>query len=244
MTAFDPAASFGPDVAARYDDEHRLGDEAETVALLAELCAGRPALEFAVGTGRIALPLAQRTSRVDGIELSPAMAEQLRAKLGSDAVTVSLGDMATTRLPDRYGVVYLVFNTIFNIVTQDGQVRCFENARAHLADGGVFVVETAVPTAWTHAASYVRPEQVDPGRVTLDVCSYDPVTQLFRENHVEVSGDGIRFSPIACRLAGTGELDLMARIAGLTLLHRWGGWTREPFTASSVRHVSVYGVAG
>lgn len=241
MSVFDPAASFGPDTAARYDAEHRLGDEAETVDLLAELAAGRPVLEFAVGTGRIALPLADRTSRVDGIELSPAMAEQLRAKPGSDAVRVTVGDMATTHLPDRYGVVYLVFNTIFNIVTQDGQVACFQNARRHLADDGVFVVETAVPEAWTTPASYVRPEQVEPGRVTLDVCSYDPVTQLLRENHVELTAGGIRFSPIECRLAGTGELDLMARLAGLRLLHRWGGWRREPFTAASVRHVSVYG---
>lgn len=239
MKGFDPATSFGPDVAARYDDSLR-GDEAETVDFLAEIAGAGLALEFAIGTGRIALPLAARGVRVDGIELSADMIEQLRAKPGGDAVDVTPGDMTTTTLPDRYPVVYLVFNTIFNLLTQDDQVRCFENAARHLTDDGAFVIEAGVPEAWTTPPDYVRPEIVGKDSVTLDVCSYDRSTQIFEENHVELSAAGIRLGPIVCRLCSPGELDLMARIAGLRLADRWGGWQGEPFTATSERHISVY----
>jgi len=239
MKGFDPASSFGPEVAARYDDQPR-GDETEAVDFLAELAGAGPALEFAVGTGRIALPLAARGVRVDGIELSPDMVEQLRSKPGGDALDVTLGDMSTVTVPGRYSAVYLVFNTIFNLLTQDDQVRCFENAARHLADDGAFVVEAAVPEAWTADDDYVRPEIVGKDSVTLDVCHYDRATQLFEENHVELSAAGIRLGPIVCRLCSPSELDLMARLAGLRLTDRWGGWEREPYTAASDRHVSVY----
>jgi SAM-dependent methyltransferase len=239
MKGFDPASSFGPEVAARYDDQPR-GDETRAVDFLAELAGAGPALEFAIGTGRIALPLAARGGRVDGIELSPDMVEQLRSKPGGDALDVTLGDMSTVTVPGRYSVVYLVFNTIFNLLTQDDQVRCFENAARHLADDGAFVVEAAVPEAWTADDDYVRPEIVGKDSVTLDVCHYDRATQLLEENHVELSAAGIRLGPIVCRLCSPSELDLMARLAGLRLVDRWGGWEREPYTAASDRHVSVY----
>ena len=230
---------FRPDVARRYDDCPR-GDEAETVTFLARLAGAGPALEFAIGTGRIALPLAERGVRVDGIELSPDMVEQLRRKMGGDDVEVTMGDMSTTTVPGSYSLVYLVFNTIFNLLTQGDQVRCLENAARHLTDDGVFVVEAGVPQAWTKEEDYVRPELVGKDTVVLDVCHYDPVTQLLEENHVELFSAGVRLGPIVCRLVWPSELDLMARIAGLELVERWGGWQREPFTASSVRHVSVY----
>ena len=239
MKGFDPATSFGREAAATYDDYPR-GDEAETVTFLAAIAGAGPALEFAIGTGRIALPLAERGVRVDGIELSADMIERLRAKPGGDAIDVTAGDMSTIELPGRYPVVYLVFNTIFNLLTQDDQVRCFENAARHLTDDGAFVIEAGVPEAWTTPPDYVRPEIVGKESVTLDVCSYDRSTQIFEENHVELSAAGIRLGPIVCRLCSPGELDLMARIAGLRLADRWGGWQGEPFTATSERHISVY----
>jgi SAM-dependent methyltransferase len=239
MEGFDPATSFGPDVAAQYDDELR-GDEDETVDFLTGIADGGPALEFAVGTGRIALPLAARGIEVDGIELSSAMVERLRSKPGGDGIGVTLGDMSRTAIDRTYPLVYLVFNTIFNLLTQDDQVRCFENAARHLTDSGAFVVEAGVPQAWVKQNDFVNAEHVGKDRVVLDVCHYDPVTQILDENHVELSASGIRLGPIVCRLATPSELDLMARIAGLRLTERWGGWRGEPFTADSERHISVY----
>lgn len=249
MDGFDPLTSFGPASARRYDDVLR-GDEAETVRFLADLAREGPALELAIGTGRIALPLAATGIRVAGVEQSEAMVAQLRAKPGGAEVEVVVGDMSVDGMSDdgrsdeftgeRYPLVYLVFNTIFNLLTQDGQVACFENAARHLTDDGVFVVEAGVPRAWLDRPAYARPELVAADRVVLDVCRYDPVTQILEENHVEISAGGISMGPIACRLADIGELDLMARIAGLEVADRFGGWHGEPFTASSQRHVTVY----
>lgn len=239
VDGFDPATSFGPDVASRYDDTLR-GDEGDTVDFLAGVAGGGPALEFAIGTGRIALPLAQRGIRVDGIELSAAMIARLRSKPGGAGLAVIRGDMARASTTGRYALVYLVFNTIYNLLTQDDQVRCFENAARHLADDGCFVIEAGVPSAWLRDTQFVNVERIAGHEVVLDVNRYDPVTQILDENHVTLTDDGVRLGPISCRLAWPSELDLMARIAGLHLVDRWGGWRREPFTAASERHVSVY----
>jgi len=239
MEGFDPATSFGPDVARTYDDAPR-GDEPETVDFLAGLAGPGPALELAVGTGRVAVPLAERGVPVDGIELSPAMVERLTAKPAGAGMDVWVGDMTAVETGRRYPLVYLVFNTLFNLLTQDDQVRCFANAARHLTDDGVFVVEAGVPSAWTTEHAYARPEHVGTDRVTLDVCRYDPVTQLLEENHVTITAAGIRFGPIVCRLVWPTEMDLMARLAGLRLRDRWAGWQHETFTATSARHVSVY----
>ncbi|MFJ6197334.1 class I SAM-dependent DNA methyltransferase [Micromonospora sp. NPDC092111] len=238
MRGFTPEGSFGADVAARYDETRR-GDEEAASAFLADLAAGRRALEFAIGTGRIAVPLATRGTPVDGIELSEAMIEVLRRKPLGRGMDVWTGDMTTSHTGRTYGLVYLVYNTIFNILTQDGQVACFENAARHLEDDGVFVIEAAVPSAWLPSESYARPERVDASAVTLDICTYHPVTQILDENHVRIGTDGIRFGPISCRLAWPSELDLMARLAGLRLVDRWGGWHKQPYTGREM-HVSVY----
>ncbi|HEY5979871.1 MAG TPA: class I SAM-dependent methyltransferase [Microlunatus sp.] len=240
MKGFDPARSFLGETAEHNDDNPR-GDEAETVALLTELAGGR-ALELAIGAGRIALPLAAGGTQVDGIELSPDMITVLRrrASAAGSSVEVVEGDMTTTDVGRQYPLVFLIFNTIFNLLTQDDQVRCFENAARHLEDEGVFLIEAAVPSAWTASHTYVDAETVEPTAVVLDVCRYDPVTQILDENHVRLDKAGIHFRPISCRLAWPAELDLMARLAGLRLRDRWGGWQREPFTADSVRHISVY----
>jgi Methyltransferase domain len=243
MEGFDPSTSFGPEVAARYDDQPR-GDEAAAVAFLSACAQGRPALEFAIGTGRIALPLAAADVPVDGIELSPHMLARLRAKPGGDRLAVTLGDMSRATTGRRYGLVYLVFNTIFNLLTADDQIRCFENAARHLDDEGWFVVETALPHAWIAPGKpdYVHTEQVGADAVVFDVARYDPVTQLLTENHVRLTPSGITMSPIVCRLITPGEMDLMARIAGLRLLERFASWQRTPFDATSTAHISVYGL--
>jgi len=242
MKDFDPAASFGSDTAAHYDDDKR-GDEEDATAFLAELAGGGPALEFAIGTGRIALPLAARGVPVDGIELSPHMVEQLRARPNGRALHVIIGDMSRATTERRYPLVYLVFNTIFNLLTADDQIRCFENAARHLAPGGHFVVETALPHAWIAPgqADYVHTEYVGKDTVGLDVARYDPVTQLLEENHVELTAQGISMSPIVCRLITPGEMDLMARIAGMRLIDRFADWRRTVFDINSRAHVSVYG---
>lgn len=238
MQGFSPKLSFGPDVAARYDD-HLRGDESAASEFLAARTSGARVLEFAIGTGRVAIPLAGLGVAVDGIELSEAMIGELRARPGGEDLDVWSGDMTTVRTGRSYGLVYLVYNTIFNVLTQDGQVACFQNAVQHLADDGLFVVEAAVPSAWLPSKSYARPERVETDAVVLDVCSYDPATQIFDENHVRITAGGTRFSPISCRLAWPSELDLMARIAGLRLVERYGGWHGQPFTGEGM-HVSVY----
>lgn len=241
MKRFDPAASFGPEVAARYDEQPR-GDEAAAVAFLWALAGGRRALEFAIGTGRIALPLAAKGIAVDGIELSPHMIERLHARPGGEHIEVVQGDMSVVTTGRRYGLVYLVFNTIFNLLTAEDQIRCFANAARHLDSDGHFVVEAAMPHAWIPGGQgeYVHAEAVETDAVTLDVARYDPATQLLEENHVRISPAGITVAPIVCRLITPGEMDLMARMAGLRLVERVGAWQRMPFDAQSTAHVSVY----
>ena len=239
MPGYSPLDSFDDAASRRYDAEDTRGDEPQTVAFLAGLARGRPALELAVGTGRIALQVVAAGVPVDGSELSPHMVQRMREKPGGDAVAVTPGDMATVGTGRTYGLVYLVFNTIGNLLTQDEQVRCFQNAARHLDDDGVFVVECLVPDG-VRRRQYVDAEHVGVDEVVLDVCRYDPVTQVLDENHVRIGAGGIVFGPVRLRLTPPAELDLMARLAGLQRRERWGGWEGEPFTADSWRHVSVY----
>lgn len=242
MDGYDPAVSFGEDIARVYDEVTQRGDEAETVDFLAALANGGPALELAVGTGRIALPLAERGVRVDGIELSEAMAAKLREKPGGDRVSVTIGDFADVGVDGAYQLVFVVFNSFFNLLTQDDQVRCFQNVAARLADGGSFVIEAFLPGRFHRLQNdqYVEAEAIGVDHVRLDVARHDPVTQTLEENHVTLSPEGVRLNPIVTRYAWPSELDLMARLAGLRLKGRWAGWKHEPLTAASVRHVSVY----
>jgi SAM-dependent methyltransferase len=243
MENYEPAMSFGEDVASRYDEVSVRGDEQATVDCLERLARGGPVLELAIGTGRIALPLAARGVRVDGIEISPAMVAKLRAKPGGEDVTVTLGDFADVGVPGNYRLVFVVFNTLFNLLKQDDQVRCFQNVAAHLTDDGVFLVEAFVPSFLYRLRNdqYVDAEAIGVDEVRLDVARHDAVNQTLVESHVSLSSEGVRLNPIVTRYAWPSELDLMARIAGLSLKERWGGWSREPFTAASERHVSVYG---
>jgi SAM-dependent methyltransferase len=243
MDTYKPVMSFGDDVAENYDELAQRGDEMATVAFLEQLARGGPALELAIGTGRIALPLAARGIRVDGIDFSPAMVAKLRAKPGGAQIAVTLGSFADVAVTGTYRLIYVVFNTLFNLLTQDEQVRCFDNVAAHLTEDGVFVIEGGVPTEFCRLRNnqYVDAEAIGVGNVRLDVARYDPVKQLLEETHVSLSSTGIRLWPVVTRYAWPAELDLMARIAGLRLKERWAGWNREPFISTSSNCVSVYG---
>ena len=209
------------------------------VELLTELAGDGAALEFAIGTGRIALPLAERGVRVAGIGNSEAMLARLREKPGAERIEARAGDMAATRVDGEFSLVYLVFNTIFNLVTQDGQVACFQNAAAHLPSGGRFVIEARVPELQRlPLGQTVLPWRADPDGMSYYV--YDVVTQRLSGRHYDFVDGRIQPSPIEMRYAWPAELDLMARLAGLRLEQRWGGWSGEPFTGLSPAHVSVY----
>ncbi len=234
---------FGERVAARYDDESwSMFDPAviaPTVDMLAELAAGGAALEFAIGTGRIALPLAERGVRVAGIDSSEAMLARLRDKPGAERIEAVAGDMAATHVDGDFSLVFLVFNTIFNVVTQEGQVACFENAAAQLRSGGRFVIEARVPELQRlPVGQTVLPWRAEPSGISAYV--YDVVTQRLSGQHYHFIDGRVETSPTEMRYAWPCELDLMARLAGMQLEDRWGGWQREPFTALSPAHVSVY----
>lgn len=210
------------------------------VDMLAELAGPGPVLELAIGTGRVALPLRARGLDVHGIELSPHMVEQLRAKPGADSIPVVVGDMATTRVPGEFTLVYLVWNTIMNVTTQDEQVAVFENAAAHLSVGGQFLVEVIVPPlrrvppgetarVFTLQADHVGIETFD-----------DTVGQIAWSHHwMNVDGRLVHHAA-PYRYVWPSELDLMARLAGLQLEHRWSTWTREPFSDDSTTHIAIY----
>jgi SAM-dependent methyltransferase len=234
---------FGPDVAARYDEDSAqmfapdvLG---AAVDRLEALAAGGAALELAIGTGRVALAVAARGVPVSGIELSEAMVSRLRAKPGGADLPVTIGDMATTTVGATFALVYLVFNSIPNLTTQDAQVDCFANAATHLDPGGCFVVEVNIPPLR-------RMPQGDRAIVTgIDddywgISELDVVEQRMVSHHLTVTEDGIRHRQIPFRYVWPSELDLMARLAGLRLRDRWGDWRGGPFTADSRSHVSVW----
>jgi SAM-dependent methyltransferase len=242
MKGYEPIMSFGEDVAELYRDVQR-GDEMAAVAFLEQLAGRGPALELAIGTGRIALPLAARGIRVDGIDISPAMIAQLRAKPGSDDISVTVGNFADVSVPDTYRLIYIVWNTLFNLLTQEDQVRCFQNVAGHLTDDGSFVVGAYVPAFLYRLRNdqYVDAEAIRVDEVRLDLLRHDMATQTIEESHVSLSSAGVRLNPVVQRYSWPSELDLMARIAGLRLKSRWGGWNREPFNSTSSIHVSVYG---
>ena len=234
---------FGEEVAARYDEI--LADQSTPAAVepvvdfLSALAGDGPALELGVGTGRIALPLAARGVPVHGIDLSAAMLARLGEKPGGEKVGTTIGDMATTRVPGEFALVYLLCNTIMNLTTQAEQVACFKNAAAQLAAGGVFVINSVLPDL----------RRLPPGETTVMFAhsenhvgfdEYDVVNQGLVSHHFRRIDGQFRYSSAPFRYVWPAELDLMAEIAGLTLRERWEGWKREPFTTESRRHLSVW----
>jgi SAM-dependent methyltransferase len=228
---------FAGEVAERYDATIGEWGSSEVVGpaveFLAEVAGGGAALELGIGTGRIALPLAARGVRVQGIDLSPDMVAQLRAKPGGDEIPVTIGDFATTNVDGTFALAYIVFNTINNLTTQDAQVACFENVATHLERGGCFVVEVGVPKT-------VRLEIFDLGDAHVGIDEYDAATQHLVSHHFTLFDGRWERLSMPFRSVSPAELDLMARIAGMRLRERWSNWKREPFTSESVRHVSVW----
>jgi SAM-dependent methyltransferase len=235
---------WGEDLAATYDAASAamfaptVLDPA--VDLLFELSRGGPALEFAIGTGRVALPLSARGIDVRGIELSPQMTARLRSKPGADAVEVTVGDMTTTRVAGSFKLVYLVWNTIMNVTTQHEQVAVFENAAAHLESGGCFVVEVIVPQLRKVPPGEAgRVFTLEPGHVGIETFD-DLVGQISWSHHwMEVEGRLVHHSA-PYRYVWPSELDLMAQLAGFRLRDRWAGWARAPFTSESTEQVAVF----
>ena len=242
MKNYQPAMTFD-ETTARLDADFKRGDEDAAVAFLADCAAGGPALELGIGTGRLALPLAARGIAVDGIDLSPAMVAELRRKPGGDRLAVTIGDMADVPVLSSYRLIYVAFNTLFNLLTQDEQVRCFQNVAAHLAADGVFVIEAYDPAFLFRLRNnqYLDAENIETDEVRLDALRHDAATQTIEESHITLSAGGIRLNPVVQRYSWPSELDLMARLAGLRLRERWSTWTREPFVSGSEKHVSVYG---
>ena len=240
----DDADGYFPErVAATYDDSSEgMFDPVftDTVAeVLAGLAGGGRALELAIGTGRIALPLARRGVEVHGIDLSRAMVARLRAKPGGEAIPVAIGDIATTTVDGTFSLAYLVFNTIENLTSQDDQVECFRNASAHLEPGGYFVIEVEVPQLQRlPPGETVRPFTVTPAHLGFD--EFDIARQGLVSYHYNVENGQLRVTSVPFRYVWPAELDLMARLAGMTLRERWGSWRREPFTSDSTSHVSVW----
>jgi hypothetical protein len=238
-----PEDQIGEDVAERYDaataDMFEPAAVDPVVDFLAGLAGDGAALELGIGTGRIALPLSRRGVRVHGIDLSTAMVARLRAKPGAGEIGVTIGDFQSTRVEGTFSVAYLVFNTIMNLLTQDEQVACFQNVSQHLEAGGRFVIEVGVPALQRlPPGETVRAFAVGPNRLGFD--EYDVAGQGLVSHHYTIVEGRMDARSIPFRYVWPSELDLMARLAGMTLRERWGGWRREPFTSESTTHVSVW----
>ena len=234
---------FDEAVAAGYDHETAVRFAPEvlgpTVEVLAELANGGPALELAIGTGRVALPLAAKGVEVNGIDLSEPMVARLRAKPGGMQIPVTIGNMVTTRLGCTFSLVYLVFNTITNLLTQDDQVECFANAAAHLRAGGLFLIEVGLPALHRLApGERFVPSEVSDRHLCVD--EYDVAEQRLTSHHYQIADGRCETFHSPHRYAWPAEYDLMARLAGLTFRHRWADWERKPFTSDSAAHISVW----
>jgi SAM-dependent methyltransferase len=237
--------TFGELNAERYDalyEEQMEKETRDSVKTLAELARGGKVLELAIGTGRVALPLAAQGLSVCGIEASEAMVAQLRKKPGGNSIPVTIGDMSETRVNDTFDLIYLVFNTIFNLTTQEAQVRCFQNVARHLNPDGIFVVETVVPDlsgfvdGQRTKGSWARMDSV-----RFEVAIHDPLLQTVAFQRVVINDSGTQITPHFMRYVWPSELDLMAQLAGLERRERWAWWDRSPFTAGSKSHVTLYG---
>jgi SAM-dependent methyltransferase len=240
MSILDDPGLFGRQWAATYDAPGN-PDPAPAVEFLVPLAAGGPVLELAIGTGRVALPLAAAGVAVEGIEASAEMVAVLRGKPGGAAVPVTVGDMAEVGVPGPYTMVYLVFNTLFNLTVPGRQEECFRNVARVLAPGGAFVIEAFVPDP----ADFDRDEQlqvrsVTEEAVTLRVHRYDRAAQTFLRQTVVLSDQGVKLHPFGMRYQWPAQIDAMAQAAGLTLEARYANWRREPFTEDSRDHISVY----
>lgn len=241
MAEYDET-TYGERIAHVYDSLSQIPKDAEeTVAFLAELAGDGRVLELGIGTGRLALPLRARGIRIEGIDASPAMVDQLRRKPGGQDIHVTIGNFRDIPVDGRFSLIFIAFNTFFALQTQEEQIHCLERIAEHLEPGGAFVIEAFVPDVTRFdRGQRVQVTDVEMEAVRLDASQHDPVNQRIVAQHVVLTERGIRFYPVQLRYCWPSELDLMARLAGLKPERRWGGWLRERYTAASGKHVSVY----
>jgi SAM-dependent methyltransferase len=238
-------ATYGDRIAKLFDERY-LGsfadDTAGAVSFLKELAGDGPALELGIGTGRVALPLAEAGTEVHGIDASEAMLAKLKAKPGSDRISVTVGSFADFSLETRFRLVYVVFNTFFGLLTQDEQVSSFQAVARHLDNDGVFAMQAFVPdvTRFDAHNQRVAAESVGIDEVTLETSSHDPFAQRTDSAYVRIRNSGVQMYPVRIRYSYVSELDLMARLAGLRLRERWAGWNRQAYPSASWTHVSVW----
>jgi SAM-dependent methyltransferase len=237
-------STYGERWAAIYDSFARLPTDTDaTVEFLAGLAGEGPVLELGIGTGRVALPLAERGVEVHGIDASEAMVAKLREKPGGARISVTMGDFADvgTLVQGPYSLVFVAFNTFFALLTQEDQIRCFQGVAQVLGIEGVFVIRAFVPDpTFFDRGSRVGVASLSTDETILDVAQLDQALQQVTAQHVMIRDGQISTFPVKLRYAWPSELDLMARLAGMRLRERWGGWQREPFGSSSQNHVSVY----
>ncbi|GEB49288.1 class I SAM-dependent DNA methyltransferase [Streptomyces cacaoi] len=239
MTEWTPG-TYGPRWKNVYDRIDWPAPDA-AVAFLAERRGSGRALELAVGTGRVAVPLAAQGVELDGLDASPEIVEVMRTKPGGEAIDVTIGDIADFRLDRDYSLIFLLLNSLYALQTQQEQISCFESAARHLEPGGLFVVETFVPDPTRFRfQGRAHVYDVDLDHVRIEADTFDRATQHIKENHIEIREDGIRLYPAFLRYTWPSELDLMARIAGLSFVERWGDWADVPFDAASENSISVY----
>jgi SAM-dependent methyltransferase len=241
MAGFDDPAFYGDRWAAVYDDHHMQLDPGPAVEFLAGLAGDGRVLELAIGTGRVALPLAVRGISVEGVDASAAMVERLRAKPGGESIPVIIGDMAQVPVSGRFQLVYLVFNTLFGLLSQERQAECFGNVARALEPEGMFVIECFVPdvSRFDHDQR-VQARSVTEDSAVIEVSRHDRVQQRVTSQMITLDGQGMHLRPVAIRYSWPAELDLMADRAGLQLVERYADWERRPFTSASSGHVSVY----
>ncbi|MGD9704662.1 MAG: class I SAM-dependent methyltransferase [Acidimicrobiia bacterium] len=241
MATYD-SATYGDRIAAIYDELYPASAGSDAAAeRLHDLAEGGPILELGIGTGRIAIPLAARGAVIAGVDASAAMTEHLRAKPGGDAIPVEIGDFSSVPLGGPYQLVFVAFNTLFALPDQESQLRCFANVAAALAPDGRFVVEAFVPDLGRFdRGQRMSTELIGVDVVHLESAMHDAANQRVDAAHIVITAAGTEIYPVQIRYAWPAELDLMARLAGLTLEHRWGSWHREPFTSTSNAHVSVW----
>lgn len=240
MKGYQPT-TFGELHAEEYDELHDPGTTAASVELIADLAGDGKLFELAIGTGRVALPLVARGLDVHGLEVSEAMVAKLRQKPSGEAVPVMIGDMASFETDERYDFAFLVFNTLFNLTSQNAQIGCFQSVARCLNKGGQFLVETFVPdVARYENHQNVSVKKLDAETLWLDTVTHDPVNQVLNHQRIRYEQGASKLVPLPMRYAWPSEIDLMARLAGMKLIERWGGWHREPFTADSKMHVSLY----
>jgi SAM-dependent methyltransferase len=233
--------TYAERIAAVYDEIYSSYDE-NSIQTLAQLAGGGPVLELGIGSGRIALPLQRAGVEVHGIDASPAMLEKLRKKPGGNEIAVTLGNFADVAVDGQFNLIYVVFNTFYALLTQEDQVGCFQNVAQHLKSDGHFLIEAFVPDLKRFSGEQtVRVTEIREHEVSLEASQHDPINQQITSRHIFLAEQGVRLYPVKLRYAWPAEFDLMARLAGLSLVHRWGDWDRRAFTAESGKHISVYG---